>query len=362
LIKHTYHRSCRVTISNPTAFFGLFDGDAADTGSARNTYFGNLGSKKKVLSVESVDLAESAFKLLQWAQYGDVPDFKQSETKLQATQATQEDSDDGELLDESAFETEDGKRPDTWAKDFIEASSKDPIADLPVMANPEGLQVTLRPYQGQALSWMWKRETDHGNRELVEKELMLLSELARNKAKSNSSYVDVYNVDEKEVSCECGPVVVSKEGAAKSSTVGGEINPVTHPLWQRRFLARDNLSSAVSFYVSELLGIASATPPRPPQLCVGGIEADSMGLGKTVMLLALLLKSKQEEKPTFPDEVYRTTLVVAPLSLISQWEEELASKTNLQYKVFYADSRIVVSKQSFCGVDVVLTTCKLLCD
>jgi SNF2 family DNA or RNA helicase len=111
-----------------------------------------------------------------------------------------------------------------------------------------------------------------------------------------------------------------------------------------------------------LLGIASATPPRPPQLCVGGIEADSMGLGKTVMLLALLLKSKQEEKPTFPDEVYRTTLVVAPLSLISQWEEELASKTNLQYKVFYADSRIVVSKQSFCGVDVVLTTCKLLCD
>lgn len=57
-----------------------------------------------------------------------------------------------------------------------------------------------------------------------------------------------------------------------------------------------------------------------------------MGLGKTVMLMALILKSKAERGKCGP------TLVVAKLSLLSQWEEELATKTNLTFKIHYGTS------------------------
>ena len=51
-----------------------------------------------------------------------------------------------------------------------------------------------------------------------------------------------------------------------------------------------------------------------------------------------------------------TTLVVAPLSLIAQWEEEISTKTNLTCLLYYGDTRASKSSRSFRGVDVVLTT------
>lgn len=351
----------RVCIVDPHAFFSLFD--EVNTGSARNTYFGNV-AKKKNRKVNELDLGECAFNVLQWAHYGDVPDFTPPATddignsekhEMQGRSSSDVDeSADDIVLDESEFEVE-GKQ-DAWAARVVEAAAKDPLADIPEIPDPEGLSVNLRPYQRQALYWMWKRETDPSNRLVVEAELKLLSELARNKV-PNPSLRGV-GIDGKDptadVSCECGPVLVSAAAAAKSTTIVGDIDPVTHPLWQRRFLASDDMLSTVSFYVNELLGVASAKSPNPPKQCVGGIEADAMGLGKTVMLMALMLKSRNEEGAG-------TTLVVAPLSLIGQWEEELASKTNLTHRVHYGDSaKPLIAKSTFQGVDVVVTTCKCI--
>jgi SNF2 family DNA or RNA helicase len=49
----------------------------------------------------------------------------------------------------------------------------------------------------------------------------------------------------------------------------------------------------------------------------GGVLADDMGLGKTVQTLALLLAVKQEEK-------HMRALIVAPTSVVTNWERELA--------------------------------------
>ena len=65
-----------------------------------------------------------------------------------------------------------------------------------------------------------------------------------------------------------------------------------------------------------------------------------MGLGKTIMLMALILKSKEARiaankltgGPT-------ATLVVAKLSLLPQWEEELKTKTNLSCQVYYGTGK-----------------------
>jgi hypothetical protein len=62
-----------------------------------------------------------------------------------------------------------------------------------------------------------------------------------------------------------------------------------------------------SFYVNELLKTASKDAPDPPKECVwGGIFADAMGLGKTVMLLALIGKDKEEREGN---------LIYAPLAI-----------------------------------------------
>ncbi len=82
--------------------------------------------------------------------------------------------------------------------------------------------------------------------------------------------------------------------------------------------------------------------------CCGGILSDDMGMGKTMQVIALLLHSKA----TGP------TLIVCPLSVLSQWESELRRRVapgTLKVVVFHGPNRATsVSELQSC--DVVLTT------
>jgi DNA repair protein RAD5 len=64
------------------------------------------------------------------------------------------------------------------------------------------------------------------------------------------------------------------------------------------------------------------------------------------MLLALIQTSLKNEASQ------GSTLIVSPLSLLLQWQEEIESKTNLTYRTYYGDNR---QGEDF-NVDVVLTT------
>lgn len=102
---------------------------------------------------------------------------------------------------------------------------------------------------------------------------------------------------------------------------------------------RRTSQASPGLYVHELLQEAKLEAPRPPQPCSGGILADSMGLGKTVMLLALMVKSPGR------------TLVVAKLSLLPQWEDEITTKTDLSCAIYYGSRRVIPP-----DADVVITT------
>jgi len=147
------------------------------------------------------------------------------------------------------------------------------------------------------------------------------------------------------------------EAAARASAAAGgaACPPARHPLWHRRFLADEGLDAAVSFYVNEVLGVGSAEPPNPPRECRGGILADAMGLGKTVMLIALIARSQEVGDTVSPDgKTGGGTLVVCPLSLISQWEHEIQTKSGLSHFVHYGGSRAKAAV--LMGADVVVTS------
>ncbi|KAJ5292787.1 major facilitator superfamily domain-containing protein [Penicillium atrosanguineum] len=107
---------------------------------------------------------------------------------------------------------------------------------------------------------------------------------------------------------------------------------------------------------------------------MGGILADDMGLGKTVQAIALLLKNHKSEidehsetkdenekdkesNPSTP--VSKSTLVVAPLALIKQWEAEIHDKVEKTHRlrvcVYHGTNRAKTAR-SLDDYDVVITT------
>ncbi|DAZ92986.1 TPA: hypothetical protein N0F65_006341 [Lagenidium giganteum] len=119
----------------------------------------------------------------------------------------------------------------------------------------------------------------------------------------------------------------------------------------------------------------------------GGILADEMGLGKTVCCIALICESlqrrmKQDAAQRETDSsgssssdstvpiLRPPTLIVTPLSILSQWEREIRDKTTLSVLSYQGAARKNYhSPMDFMGVDVVLSTydtlrlkeCKVSC-
>ncbi|KAL8698197.1 MAG: hypothetical protein Q9224_001959 [Gallowayella concinna] len=87
----------------------------------------------------------------------------------------------------------------------------------------------------------------------------------------------------------------------------------------------------------------------------GGILADGMGLGKTIQAIALMVSRRSI------DPNCKTTLIIAPVALLKQWEREIQSKLKkdrehqLKTYIFHGSGR-QASWDDLKAFDVVLTT------
>ncbi|KAJ5899361.1 hypothetical protein N7495_004105 [Penicillium taxi] len=124
-------------------------------------------------------------------------------------------------------------------------------------------------------------------------------------------------------------------------------------------------------------------PRKKGILPKGGILADDMGLGKTVQAISLMLKNPKTENDEHSDKtepasnkddaknngaknddepavrVSKTTLVIAPLALIKQWEAEIADKVEKTHALrvcLYHGTNRAKAAASLDSYDVVITT------
>eukprot|EP00980_Cylindrotheca_fusiformis_P027844 scaffold22560_cov135-Cylindrotheca_fusiformis.AAC.55 len=319
--------SLSVWIPNPLRFFSLLEEDPHSSMESTQKFF-PVRKKQSLATAE----AKAAFALLQWAQYGDTHDFEGENKKEDGVDS---DSDNEQLLEEEAAAHD-------VSEELVLESTK-PI-ECREADEPQHLHCTLRPYQKEALWWMTQREREEENEASMQQQLQVLRDLTS----SGRPTIPTSNNHEA-IQCDCGPVLVKDEmGAIPAVVDNGTRTHLNHPLWERRYICTADRTEARCFYVQPLFGVALPYPPAPPRPCRGGLLCDAMGLGKTVQMLALILKSREEEP-----QGERTTLIVAPLSLLIQWEEEIKSKTNLSYRVYYGGDK---ETSGFNSVDIVLTT------
>lgn len=218
-------------------------------------------------------------------------------------------------------EKEEGKELEQDQLDSLYKKAQSFDFDTPTAEPAETFVMNLRKYQKQALHWMMTKEKDEKS-------------------------------SQKEVSM--------------------------HPLWEQYTWPEKDMdgqevarvSGQDSFYVNPYSGELSLDFPAQEQNCLGGILADEMGLGKTIEMLSLVHTHRSDvaiQAPERPSSSLATlprlpmnsksvvsapctTLVVAPMSLLAQWESEAvkASKSGtLRIMVHYGGEKIA-NLQTLC--------------
>ncbi|KAF2004334.1 hypothetical protein P154DRAFT_427071 [Amniculicola lignicola CBS 123094] len=229
-------------------------------------------------------------------------------------------ADAGEVGSTQASDEEDGEELEQDQLDSLYKKAQSFDFNTPEMEPANTFVMNLRKYQRQALHWMVGKEKDEA---------------------------------------------VSKDEESM------------HPLWEEYQWPTEDADNmpvpAVAFqtmfYVNPYSGELSLEFPRQEQNCLGGVLADEMGLGKTIEMLSLIHTHRTElptddfagnavnALPRLPknssivERAPYTTLVVAPMSLLAQWqsEAEKASKDGtLKVMVYYGPEKLVNLQKLCC--------------
>lgn len=232
--------------------------------------------------------------------------------------------DDRDVLGSQSDDAEEGEELEQGQLDALYRKAQSFDFNTPEAEPADTFAMDLRPYQKQALYWMLAKEKDEKNE---------ARELSMHPLWEEYTW-PLKDVDDKDL-----------------SLVGGQAN----------------------FYVNPYSGEMSLDFPRQEQHCLGGILADEMGLGKTIQMLSLIHSHKADVAAHQTNQSARsvhgllrtshrspgshniasapkTTLVVAPMSLLAQWQSEAenASKEGTVKCIVYYGNDKMDNMQALC--------------
>lgn len=209
---------------------------------------------------------------------------------------------------------------------------------------PNDFNIELRPYQKQGLSWMLQREKEYN-----------LVGLNNNNVEDTEKELVIQQL---------------KDSENTFNPLWKEYTWPTVPERLQHLELPENCND--SFYLNLYKGTCSLFKPFLKSSCKGGILADEMGLGKTITTLSLIMSYPEDTHyEALPEDhiekidnyAFKTTLIVLPMALLTQWEREFMKVSKDSGKnrcfIYYGSETLGNLKMLLCGPNpptVVLTT------
>jgi len=106
---------------------------------------------------------------------------------------------------------------------------------------------------------------------------------------------------------------------------------------------KDYQTEGIQFCLRNEMRAAAATIDEIRVL--GGIVADEMGLGKTIMMIGLTISNFKKR-----------TLIVLPVALVKQWEQQILKTAGHHALVFYGAEKRKITPEMLADAPVVITT------